>query len=159
MALPNARGAPQASPGARRTVRIVAATSVTTSCSIDHTRSARAVISSAVRLRLRVIFTTTIELDSATAQTQRDRAQHAAAERDERRRAGDRHERHLRGDRDEDPEGLAPQRAKVELDPDLEQQQDDADIDEDLYLMAVGHISRRERTDRETNEEIADDRR
>ena len=66
-ALPNAMGALPASPGESTTVRIVAATRVTTSCKTDHTSSARAEASSSVRRFERVMFTITIELESPTA--------------------------------------------------------------------------------------------
>src|SRR5438270_278700 len=82
-----------------------------------------------------------------------------APERDEDERTGKGHERDLRWHGGEDTERLPAQRAKVELDPDLEQQQNHPNVGENLDLVTVGHVSRRERADDEADDEIADDRR
>ena len=134
-ALPNASAA--GSPlGASSTARIVAATSVTASCRIAHTTSARSVTGSVVRLRLRVMLTTTTELESATARPSVTAPEHAGAERGERESARDRADRDLQRHREEDPARLAPQRAQIKLDADLEQKEHDADIGEHLDLLA-----------------------
>ena len=54
---------------------------------------------------------------------------------------------------------IALQPGQVDLDPDLEQQQDDADVGQELELVRIGDVARRERREPETDGEIADDRR
>src|SRR5207249_7704571 len=49
-------------------------------------------------------------------------------------------------------------RAQIELDADLEQQQHDAHVGKDLDLMAVGDVAGRERTHGEADDEVAEDR-
>src|SRR5207245_11698040 len=78
------------------------------------------------------------------------------AERDERERPDRGDQRDLEGDRDEDPARPAREGTQVELDADLEEEQDDADVGEDLDLVSIDDVPRRERTDRETDHEIAE---
>jgi len=47
----------------------------------------------------------------------------------------------------------------IDLDPDLEQEQDHADIGQQLQLLVVGDVAGRERRDEEADREVADDRR
>ena len=48
---------------------------------------------------------------------------------------------------------------QVDLDPDLEQQQDDADVGEQLELVVIGDVAGRERREAEPDREVPDDRR
>jgi hypothetical protein len=47
----------------------------------------------------------------------------------------------------------------VDLDPDLEQQEDDPEVGEERELATIGDVAGRERRDREADGEVADDRR
>ncbi len=84
----------------------------------------------------------------------RDRFEPAEVERD----AGDdgRQDR-LRRRRPEDGSMVAPEPRQVDLDADLEQEQDDADVREELQLLMIGDIARRERREGEADGQVADD--
>ena len=54
---------------------------------------------------------------------------------------------------------VAPQLGQVDLHPDLEQEQDDADVGQQLELVVIGDVAGRERREAEADGEIPDDRR
>jgi len=85
-----------------------------------------------------------------TGQRQSGRERDAGADRDA--------EDDLQGRSDQEAGRLVPaERAYVELDADLEQQEDDADVREDLELVPFDEISRRERSDGQADDQISDD--
>jgi hypothetical protein len=57
----------------------------------------------------------------------------------------------------EQPTVVDAERARVDLDPDLEEKQDDADVCEELELVAVDGVARRERRDQQADDHVADD--
>ena len=66
---------------------------------------------------------------------------------------------HLERRSPDEPALLAAKADEVHLDPDLEQQQDDADVGEQLELAPVGDEARGERGDGQTERQVPDDRR
>jgi hypothetical protein len=105
------------------------------------------------------------DVDDDDARRHRDAQTHRA--RPERRQArGQRRGRRDRGGDDglqrRRPQELAvlpAQAGDVDLDAHLEQEQHDADVGEELELLVVGHVARRERRDQHADREVADDRR
>ena len=53
---------------------------------------------------------------------------------------------------------VASQPGEVHLDPDLEQEQDHADVGQQLELLVVGHVARREWREPQADRQVADDR-
>ena len=122
--------------------------------------SASSVGRSVVRRRLTVMLTMTTDDDSATHRPTSAAAigsRPASAE----RATGDRRSRGRpgAGAGQQDPAVVAPQPGQVDLDPDLEQEQDDADVGEQLELVVVGDVAGRERREAEADDEVPDDRR
>ena len=54
---------------------------------------------------------------------------------------------------------VSTQPLEIHLDPDLEQEEDDAHVGEQFELLAIGHIARRERRHAEPDQQVPDDRR
>ncbi len=121
-------------------------------------RSASSVGRSVVRRRLSVMLTMTIDDDSAT---HRPTSAAAIGSRPVTRKttAGDdRREDDLDRRHQQDRAVVASQPGQVDLDADLEQQQHDTDVGQQLELLAVGDVARRERREAEPDRQVADDR-
>jgi hypothetical protein len=62
----------------------------------------------------------------------------------------------VQGDDPEEPSLGSAERQRIDLDPDLEQEEHDADVREDLQLLPVRHVPGRERLNQEPDPEIRD---
>ena len=157
-ASPSAASPSDRPPGSMTDSRIAARATPTMSCMTAQPTSASSVGRSVVRRRLRVMLTMTIDDDSAT-----DRPMTAAAigSRPVTRKA-------TTGDdgRDDDlgrpgqqhRAVVASQLGQVDLDADLEQEQHDPDVGQQLELLAVRDVARRERREAQPDRQVADDR-
>ena len=79
------------------------------------------------------------------------------AEDDEDDAADERGDQHLHRRHPEQPGPARGGGPQVDLDADLEQEQDDADVGQQMELLGVGDVARRERRDEEADDEVADD--
>ena len=138
--------------------RIAASATPTRSWTTLQPRSATSVGRSVVRRRLTVMLTMTTDDDSAT-HSPTSAAATGSSPVTTKTAAGDGHrEQRLHRRRPQDPAVVAPQPGEVHLDPDLEQQQHDADVGQQLELLVVGDIARRERREPQADGQVADDR-
>ena len=129
-----------------------------TSCSTLQASSASSVGRSVVRRRLRVMFTMTTDDDRATHSptTSADAGAIPAASATPPADGG-RDQDLQRARRRRRPRCSRRMRAEIHLDPDLEEQEHDADVGEELDLLPVGDIARRERRHRDAEQQVADD--